>query len=83
MATKPIRIRITRYNHYSYIHQGKDGRWRATSQNGTPMALSNYCKDEMVLRFALEDAGDDPGPALAACREHLYPQYAETAELLS
>jgi len=63
-----------------YLFQAKDGSWKCASQAGTPLAFSYLTKDAMVLRFALEDAGDDAEAALAAVKAHA--EYTKTAELV-
>lgn len=84
MTPPPIRIRIPKSQSYTYyIFQTGSGRWALSNNSGVPLSLSNICRDEMLLRFALEDAGNDPQKVLAAVKLHTHSQYGSIAELVS
>jgi len=52
-----VRIQFTNYSgHIFYLYKGSDGYWRISSQNGINEAFSNFSKNSMLLKFALEDA---------------------------
>lgn len=84
MTPPPIRIRIPKTTVYTYyIYRTSSGRWQLSNNSGVPLALSNICRDEMLLRFALEDAGDDAQKALDAVKTHVHSQYGKVAELVA
>lgn len=70
------------FGNAAYLYQDRSGGWHAASRNGTPQSFSNYADDAMKLRFALEDAGDDPQAALAAFKDHAQKAPAATATLV-
>ena len=77
-----IRIEITdTLGNISYLSRRHDGWWQLVSQRGIPLALGNVVENEPLVRFAIQDAGDDADAILAAVTTHL--SGTRTARLLS
>lgn len=67
-----IRIEITdTLGNISYLSRNTNGWWQLVSQHGIPLALSNVVDNEPLVRFAIQDAGDDGDAILAAITKNL------------
>ena len=77
-----IRIEITdTLGNISYLSRRHDGWWQLVSHRGIPLALGNVVENEPLVRFAIQDAGDDANAILEAIKRHL--SGTRTARLLS
>jgi hypothetical protein len=77
-----IRIEITdTLGNISYLSRRHDGWWQLVSQRGIPLALGNVVENEPLVRFAIQDAGDDANAILEAVTKHL--SGTRTARLLT
>ena len=43
-------------NNLFYLYKRKDGTWNIASRSGISESFSNFSKDPMLLKFALNDA---------------------------
>ena len=80
MSSIRIEIRDSLGN-LSYLSRNPDGWWRLVSQHGIPLSLSNVVNNEPLVRFAIQDAGDDANAILKAVTKHL--SGTRTARLLT
>jgi hypothetical protein len=80
MSTIRIEIRDSLGN-LSYLSRRHDGWWQLVSQRGIPLALGNVVDNEPLVRFAIQDAGDDANAILDAITKNL--SGTRTARLLS
>ncbi|MBD2745920.1 hypothetical protein IC232_04325 [Microvirga sp. BT688] len=77
-----IRIEITdTLGNISYLSRNSNDWWQLVSQRGIPLALGNVVENEPLVRFAIQDAGDDANAILQAITKHL--SGTRTARLLS
>jgi hypothetical protein len=77
-----IRIEITdTLGNMSYLSRNSNGWWQLVSQRGIPLALGNVVENEPLVRFAIQDAGDDVNAILTAVTTHL--SGTRTARLLT
>lgn len=67
--------------HKSYLIKRDNGSWRAASQSGIPMALSNYSPNGMAMEIALSRTTTMEN-ALDVFKEHVYRQYREGARIV-